>query len=234
MEHSLSDPMSDPDDLPVLEGYDAWAPLYDDDGNPLIAIEGPAMFEWFGPLEGCRALDLGCGTGRHTLALASSGAAVTAIDGSSEMLARARFKLRGHSIEWARHHLSTPLPFADSRFDLIVLGLVAEHLEDLSTVLNEAHRVAKPRGRCLLSALHPDRTAQGQRARFIEPRTGLRRHILTVHRTVEDYLAIAEASGWSLVEERSLVVPAELGETLPRAIPYVGQRLGWAACWRKT
>jgi SAM-dependent methyltransferase len=225
--------MSDTDDLPVLEGYDAWAPLYDDDGNPLIAIEGPAFLDWFGPLEGLRALDLGCGTGRHTLALASSGASVSAMDGSFEMLARARFKLRGYPVEWARHRLPDPLPFAGSTFDLIVLGLVAEHLEDLGAVLTEAHRIAKAGGRCLLSALHPDRTAQGQRARFIDPKTGYRRHIVTIHRTVEDYLRIAEESGWSLVEERSLIVSAELSETLPRARPYVGQKLGWVACWRK-
>jgi SAM-dependent methyltransferase len=231
--HLGESPMSDPDELPVLEGYDAWAPLYDDDGNPLIAIEGPAMLGWFGVLEGRRALDIGCGTGRHTLALASSGASVAAIDGSMEMMARARFKLRGYPIDWARHHLPDPLPFADSTFDLIVLGLVAEHIQNLSKVLNEAARVARPGGHCLLSALHPDRTALGQRARFIDPRTGLRRHLPTIHRTVEEYLTIAEGSGWSLVEERSLVVPAELGETLPRATPYIGQRLGWAACWRK-
>ena len=225
--------MSDPDDLPVLEGYDAWAPLYDDDGNPLIAIEGPAMLGWFGVLEGRRALDIGCGTGRHTLALAECGAQVAALDESTEMMERARDKLRGCPVEWLRHRLPDPLPFDGSTFDLVVLGLVAEHVEDLAEVLSEAARVSRPGARCLLSALHPERTAQGQRARFIDPRTGQRRHIATIHRTVEDYLAIAESSGWSLVEERSLVVPAQLGETLPRALPYVGLALGWAACWRK-
>jgi malonyl-CoA O-methyltransferase len=225
--------MSEVDDLPVLEGYDAWAPLYDGDGNPLIAIEGPALREWFGPLEGRRVLDLGCGTGRHTMALVTAGASVSALDGSSEMLARARYKLRGYPVDWARHRLPDPLPFAESTFDLAVLGLIAEHIEDLGGVLKDVARVTRPGGRCLLSALHPDRTAGGQRARFIDPETGIRRHIMTVHRTVEDYLAAAESSGWSLVEQRILVVPAELGRLLPRALPYLGQPLGWAACWQK-
>ena len=61
--------MESSEELPVREGYAAWSPYYDDDGNPLIALEGPAMQGWFGPVEGRRALDLGCGTGRHTLAL---------------------------------------------------------------------------------------------------------------------------------------------------------------------
>ena len=222
------------DDLPVLEGYDAWAPLYDDDGNPLIAVEGPAMRGWFGPLEGRRVLDLGCGTGRHTLALAAAGASVSALDGSSEMLSRARHKLRGYPVDWARHRLPDPLPFAESTFDLAVLGLIAEHIEDLGGVLVDVARVTKAGGRCLLSALHPDRTAGGQKARFIDPVTGVRRQIATVHRAAEDYLAIAGAAGWSLLEERALVVPEDLGRSLPRALPYVGLPLGWVASWRKT
>ena len=124
--------MSEPDDLPVLEGYDAWAPLYDDDGNPLIAVEGPALREWFGPLEGRRVLDLGCGTGRHTLALVAAGASVSALDGSSEMLARARFKLRGYPVELGP--ASAPRPPALRRID-VRPGRprpVAEHIEDLS------------------------------------------------------------------------------------------------------
>jgi SAM-dependent methyltransferase len=224
--------MGDASDLPVLEGYAAWAPLYDDDGNPLIAVEGPVIRGWFGPLEGRRVLDLGCGTGRHTLALAEAGATVAALDGSAEMLALARRKLRGHRVDWLRHKFPASLPFADSTFELIVLGLVAEHIEDLDGVLSEAARVAMPGARCLLSSLHPDRTASGQRARFIDPATGERRHIATIHRSADEYLAIAEAAGWSLVESRSLIVGPELARTLPRAASYVGLPLGWAACWR--
>src|SRR5258705_4355384 len=76
-------------ELPVREGYAAWASCYDDDGNPLIALEGPAMHRWFGPLSGRRALDLGCGTGRHTAALVAAGAGVAALGVTPAMLARA-------------------------------------------------------------------------------------------------------------------------------------------------
>jgi hypothetical protein len=81
------------------------------------------------------------------------------------------------------------------------------------------------------SALHPDRTAEGQRARFIDPQTGRRRPIATIHRTVADYLAAARAAGLRLEGEQALVVPPELAERLPRAAPYVGRNLGWVACW---
>ena len=222
-----------PDELPVREGYAAWAPLYDDDGNPLTALEGPVIRGWFGPIRGRRALDMGCGTGRHTLGLLEAGAEVAAIDSTPEMLAIARGKLRGWPVTWAIHRLPDPLPFPDSAVDLVVLGLVAEHLGDLSTVLLEAARVTGPGGRCLLSALHPDRTAEGQRARFIDPSTGERRHLATIHREVADYLRIARSAGWMLVEERTLLVTPGLIHTLPRAAPYVNRPLGWAARWEK-
>lgn len=225
--------MSESSDLSVLEGYAAWAPLYDDDGNPLLAIEGPAIRDWFGPLERRMALDLGCGTGRHTLPLAEGRATVAALDACPEMLALARRKLGGRPVHWLRHRLPDPLPFADSTFDLVVLGLVAEHVEDLVSVLIEAARVARPGARCLLSTLHPDRTSAGQRARFIDPATGERRHITTIHRTEAEYLAVAGSAGWTLEEAKSLIVPTELARTMPRALPYVGLPLGWAACWRK-
>jgi SAM-dependent methyltransferase len=45
-------------------------------------------------------LDLGCGTGRITLALAGSGLEVTGLDLSPEMLARARSKDTEHKVEW--------------------------------------------------------------------------------------------------------------------------------------
>ena len=226
--------MIDPEELTVADGYAAWAPFYDDDGNPLTAVEDPVIRGWFGPIRGRRALDLGCGTGRHTRALLEAGASVSALDDSAEMMERARVKLGDDPrVEWLRHRLPDPLPFADSTFDLVVLGLVAEHVEGLSAVLAEALRVSKAGGLCLLSALHPDRTAAGQKARFIDPSTEVRRQIVTIHRTVGDYLAIAGGAGWSLVEERSLVVPPGLAETLPRAAAYAGRTLGWAACWQK-
>jgi len=224
----------EPDDLPVLEGYAAWAPLYDDDGNPLTAIEGPTLQGWFGPIEGRRVLDLGCGTGRHTLALVQAGARVSALDGSSEMLDLARAKLQGYPVDWLSFELPGTLPFPDAEFDLVVLALIAEHLDDLGGVLTEAARVTRPGGRCLLSALHPDRTAAGQRARFIDPSTGERRHIATIHRSPDEYLVTAETAGWLLIESRTLIVTSEIAGQLPRAAPYVGRPLGWAACWRKT
>jgi ubiquinone/menaquinone biosynthesis C-methylase UbiE len=221
------------EELSPRDGYAAWAACYEDDGNPLIPLEGPAVAALCGPAAGRRVLDLGCGTGRHTFALAQAGALVTALDQSPEMMALARRKLQSHAVEWVLHALPAPLPFPDEAFALIVAGLVVEHVADLPALLKETARVLSPGGRLVLSALHPDRTAAGQRARFIDPATGVRRPITTYHRSVADYLGAASAAGLALVGEQTLVVPAELATVLPRAGRYVGLSLGWVAGWDK-
>jgi SAM-dependent methyltransferase len=220
-----------PEETSIQAGYAAWASSYDDDGNPLIALEGPAVGGWFGPLRGSRALDLGCGTGRHTVALAEAGARVWALDLTPEMIAKARAKRPGRDVCWVRHALPHPLPFRASTFAVVVLGLVAEHIADLRRLLAESARVLTPGGRCIVSALHPDRTAAGQRARFIDPETGLRRPITTYHRTIEDYLRAGDEAGLILEGEQTLTPSAALAERLPRARPYLGQALGWVVCW---
>jgi malonyl-CoA O-methyltransferase len=221
------------EELTPRAGYAAWAASYDSDGNPLLPMEGPAMRALWGPVAGRRVLDLGCGTGRHTLDLAEAGARVMALDQSPEMMALARAKLRGYEVGWLLHRLPGALPFPDGRFAMTVLGLVAEHVADLDGLFAEVARVLGSGGRCLVSALHPDRTAEGQRARFIDPRTGERRPITTYHRTADAYHAAAAQARLAPFAERTLVVPAELAARFPRAGRYVGLALGWVACWVK-
>ena len=76
----------------IRDGYDRWSLVYDHDANPHIALEEPLLREQLGSVRGVAVLDLGCGTGRHSLWLASAGAVVTALDISEGMLAQARLK----------------------------------------------------------------------------------------------------------------------------------------------
>jgi SAM-dependent methyltransferase len=226
--------MESPEELSVQEGYAAWAIHYDFDGNPLIPLEGPAVLKRLGPVQGKLVLDLGCGTGRHAIALANLGAKVWALDGSEAMLRQAVAKPGANAISWAKHLFPAPLPFLDQSFDAVVLGLVAEHLQDLSAALGKVARVLRADGRCVLSSLHPDRLLEGQRARFIDPETGLRQPIATVPRSVADYLQAGASAGLTLEVEQSLIVEPSLAAQYPRASRYLGQPLGWVACWTKS
>ena len=110
---STSNPSPAMDRLPTREGYDRWAACYDDEDNPLIALEEPKVAELLGPVSGLRILDLGCGTGRHALRLAAAGANVTAVDFSEGMLARARAGAGTLALDFRTHDLTRPLPFAE-------------------------------------------------------------------------------------------------------------------------
>ena len=79
----IPDPLSG-----VRDGYDRWASVHDHDANPLPALEELHVREALGDVRGRDVLDLGCGTGRHTAWMAETGARVTAVDFSENMLAR--------------------------------------------------------------------------------------------------------------------------------------------------
>ena len=227
-------------ELSPRDGYAAWASRYDEEDNPLALIEGPAILEACGDVAGLRVLDVGCGTGRHSLPLIQAGASVVGLDFSPEMLTVARRRAQSHldatgsaRAEFHQHALREPFPFADQSFDLVIMGLVVEHVADLAAVMREAFRVLKYGGRCLVSALHPDRTAAGQRARFIDPATGLRTPIATIHRTEEEYLSPARAAGFTVEESRTLLGTADLAARSPRGAKYLGLSLGWLGVFRK-
>ncbi len=220
-------------ELSPYEGYARWAEQYDTDGNPLIALEGPAVANLLGDLSGKRVLDLGCGTGRHTIVLCQKGGLVTALDQSIEMIQIAQKKLQDYNIHWVIHPLPDSLPFPDNFFSSIVAGLVAEHIQDLETLFREVSRILLRGGQFVLSALHPERTLAGQRARFIDPQTGLRVPIVTYHRSREEYCHFARINHLNLRNEQTLIVDDPLADRLPRAEKYRGLALGWVAEWVK-
>ena len=79
--------------ITTREGYARWAPSYDEPGNELLEIEQPVVREVLASLPVGVALDAACGTGRHTVYLASLGHSVIGVDSSPEMLALAREKV---------------------------------------------------------------------------------------------------------------------------------------------
>ncbi len=76
--------------------YDAWYET--EPGRAVEEVERRLVDALFAPA-GDRALDVGCGTGCYTERLARRGLAVTAIDASKEMLARARGRLARAGLE---------------------------------------------------------------------------------------------------------------------------------------
>jgi SAM-dependent methyltransferase len=131
-----------PDFGGIASRYDELRPA---DGN---WCEVYSLVESFGELRGRRVLDVGCGTGRVTAALAErAGAKVWGVDPSPEMLERAKARApRGVALKLAR---AESLPFKDGWFERALLWLVV-HLVDRKAALTEARRVLGPGGRVVV------------------------------------------------------------------------------------
>ncbi len=105
---------------------------------------------------GQRVLDVGCGPGIDTIALARlvrSTGEVVGIDYDEEMLATANEQAKEHNVSgWTRHHYSdaTSLPFESGHFDSCRSERLFQHLPHPEQVLAEMVRVTKPGGRIVI------------------------------------------------------------------------------------
>lgn len=206
----------------VRGGYDRWAAVYDRDANPLVALEEEHAHAAIGDARGLAVLDLGCGTGRHAVRLASAGATVTAVDFSEGMLAEARAKPGAERVTFVGHDLHAPLPFPAGAFDLVVSGLVLEHLRDLAPSFAEARRVLKPGGRAVVSAMHPAMYLRGAHARFTDPASGELVAPGSYPHSVSAFVLAALRAGFRIDDLSEHTPDAALAARVPRAEKYIG------------
>jgi demethylmenaquinone methyltransferase/2-methoxy-6-polyprenyl-1,4-benzoquinol methylase len=96
-----------------------------------------------------KVLDLCCGTGDMAFALfrqtKGSGAAMTGVDFSAAMLARARAKSGTRPLAWIEAD-ALHLPFPEAQFDLATAAFGFRNLANYDAGLVEIHRVLKPGG----------------------------------------------------------------------------------------
>ncbi len=93
---------------------------------------------------GSTVLDIGCGPGHVTGALAEPGAIVTGIDFSARMVEVARRHYPEAAFQEAN---AEQLPFGDASFEAVVSNFVVHHLARPDVVFREVCRVLKPGGR---------------------------------------------------------------------------------------
>jgi SAM-dependent methyltransferase len=101
-----------------------------------------------GGLHAGRALDLGCGGGHVSFALAPPAREVVAYDLSSEMLDAVRSSAQQRGLSNITTVLGPveKLPFDDASFDLVASRFSAHHWHDVARGLREARRVLKADG----------------------------------------------------------------------------------------
>jgi ubiquinone/menaquinone biosynthesis C-methylase UbiE len=217
--------MSEPLEVPTREGYDLWSQIYDDEDNPLIALETAWVTRLLGDVRGLAVADVGCGTGRHAIAMAAAGAHVVGVDFSPGMLAKLRAKPGAGAVRLVRHDLTTGLPFASGSMDRVTCCLVLEHVTDLASAFTEMSRICRAGGFVLVSDLHPAMRFLGTQAQFTDPATGRKTRPAGARHQLSDYVIAATRAGLHIDHMSEHVVDEELAARSPRAQKYLGYPL---------
>ncbi|HEY0150932.1 MAG TPA: methyltransferase domain-containing protein [Longimicrobium sp.] len=150
------------------EGYfdETFIDLYRDFLTPERTAREVAGIREMVPLEpGAEILDVACGWGRHSVALAEAGFRVTGMDLSEPLLrrARARADQARVAVDWLRADMRE-IPLR-GRFDAVLslfssLGYFLSDEEDLR-VLRGAHDALRPGGFFVLETMHRDHAVAG-------------------------------------------------------------------------
>lgn len=192
----------------VESGYTAWAPAYDGP-NPAIEAEQPTVWGLLDALEPGRALDAGCGTGRHAGHLAELGFDTIGIDATDGMLAVARETHPG--VDFRAGRLEA-LPLEDDSVDVVVSALAVCHAPDLEPVFAEFARVTKPGGTIIVSDPHPTTVLVGGVAGFrdldADPAEGFSMPFVpNLHHPLGTYVNAAVAAGLEVTSCDEITYP---------------------------
>lgn len=126
------------------EGWNQQADTYDLLTGRVTARVAPPLLDAADVMAGHRVLDVACGTGAMSTAVARRGGSPMGIDLAEGMVHAARTALPGVEFRVAD---AESLPFPDDRFDAAVGGFVLNHLLHPARCAEECARVVAPGGR---------------------------------------------------------------------------------------
>lgn len=147
-------------------------------------IEEELILGLIGPVEGKRVLDVGCGDGILSVAMAKAGAHVTGLDSDPRMLSAARERTStAHAAVTFIEGDARQVPFADETFDVVVAITVLCFVIDADRAVREMARVLRPGGRLVIGELgrHSLWAAKRRLSGWLGSRTWRAAHFRTVH-----------------------------------------------------
>lgn len=144
-----------------IDHFNSQASFWWDENGPFRTLHhiNPARLEYimqFIDLEGKKILDVGCGAGVLSEALAKAGAEVTAIDMAEEAIEVAKLHLyeSGLKINYLVQSIEDFAGENAGGFDAVVCMELLEHVPDPQSVVDSCAAVLKPEGQLFLSTLN--------------------------------------------------------------------------------
>ncbi len=144
-----------------IEKFGALANRWWDENGPQKPLHqlNPARLDYVArqlPLKGKKILDVGCGGGLLSEALARGGADVVALDLSSELIEIAKLHLYESNVK-VDYRLQSVESLAEEmagQFDAITCMEMLEHVPDPSSILRACEKLLKPGGKLFASTLN--------------------------------------------------------------------------------
>lgn len=119
-----------------------------------------------GEVKGKRVLEIGCGGGQNSVALAKKGAIVSGIDASEKQITYAKALARKEQVDadFFVGDMQDLSRFSDGTFDLVITAISLLYVESLERTFSEVYRVLKDGGIFVFSEGHP--FAEGKLIRY--------------------------------------------------------------------
>jgi ubiquinone/menaquinone biosynthesis C-methylase UbiE len=146
-------------------------------------------------------LDLGCGTGRFTGALADHfNAEVIGIDPSTKMLEQAQSKLLDPRIRYASGS-GEAIPLPDNTVDLIFMSMIFHHFDDPSKAARECRRVLRKGQKAFLRTGTRDHISAYAYVDFFPESLPILNEVLPASSLIQD---VFEAAGFQMVRSEAI------------------------------
>ncbi|MBI4896448.1 MAG: methyltransferase domain-containing protein [Candidatus Aenigmarchaeota archaeon] len=204
----------------VKKLYDAWSKEYDTDAywDPAIQMEKDLLVPLLGVKRNDVILDIGCGTGRLTVALASMCNTIIGIDFSEHMLIRAQEKTKNlHHVEYKKTDIEKRLPFKNSSFDKVICSLVVNHIKDINKFFHEINRVLKRDGVFVFDECIPDTPYFQPKKINLLYRTDPKGTKVFANHSIGDYVNQLHRSHFSIAQAKFLRFDDTIKHTLMKA-----------------
>ena len=195
----------------------------------------PYTLEKLGNVRGKRILDLGCGDGGYSRALAKKGAFVTSADCSEVMVGYAKNKAEEENLKIDHHvvNANALIGIPENCYDVVLCSMMLMDVEDLDGTLKEIHRVLRPKGTVFISILHPcfkgketawlkDNGIQVLVSDYHNPKEwageikGMKDPVIYRHRTMSDYVKAFVRNGFKISDMNEPIPTEEQSKMSPR------------------